>query len=81
MHFPFTLIDVTETIDGIKMCSNKNIAVMKIKAILGRGEKKYFWDLYEFLKIYCLSEIINFYKQKYPTQMLLILIPNAITNL
>ena len=63
MHFPFTLIDVTETIDGIKMCSNKNIAAMKIKAILGRGEKKYFWDLYEFLKIYCLSEIINFYKQ------------------
>ncbi len=52
---------------------------MKINAILGRGQKKDFFDLAELLKYYTLAEIISWYKQKYSNQQLLISIPNAIT--
>jgi hypothetical protein len=52
---------------------------MKIQAMLGRGRKKDFWDLYELLQHYPLKEIIRWHTQKYPTQMLAISIPNAIT--
>jgi len=52
---------------------------MKINAILGRRKKKDFWDLYELLHHFTLSEIIGFHRKKFPNQMLLISIPQAIT--
>ncbi len=51
---------------------------MKINAILGRGQKKDFFDLAELLKHYSLKEILDWHKQKYPSQQLLISIPNAL---
>ena len=51
---------------------------MKLNAILGRGRKKDFWDLYELLKYYPLAEMIMFHEKKYPDQNLLISIPQAI---
>lgn len=79
VHYPHPIISEIEIIDGIRMYSTKDIAAMKINAVLGRGVKKDFWDLYEILHHYTLSEIIGFYEQKYPKQQLLISIPNAIT--
>jgi hypothetical protein len=52
---------------------------MKINAILGRGKKKDFWDLYEILHRFSLSEVISFHRTKFPSQMMLISIPQAIT--
>ena len=52
---------------------------MKIQAILGRGKKKDFWDLYELLQHHPLYQIIEWHKLKYPSQMLAISIPNAIS--
>ena len=52
---------------------------MKIQAILGRGKKKDFWDLNELLKHYSLQQLMDWHKQKYPSQMLAITIPHAIT--
>jgi hypothetical protein len=37
---------------------------MKIQAILGRGKKKDFWDLFELLQHYSLQQIIDWHKQK-----------------
>ncbi len=79
VQYSHPLIDTVEVIDGIRMYSNKDIAAMKINAILGRGVKKDFWDLFELLKLYSLNDIVNFYNQKYPNQQLLISIPNALT--
>ena len=53
--------------------------IKKIQAILGRAQKKDFWDLYELLQNYSLQNIIDWHRQKYPSQMLAISIPNAIT--
>ena len=45
---------------------------MKIAAIIGRGTKKDFIDLYFLLKQYSLKEILNLYLQKYPDGSLFI---------
>ena len=52
--------------DGFVLASDKDIAAMKINAIIGRGTRKDFIDLYVLLQHYSLPEIMEFYKQKYP---------------
>ncbi len=76
VHFPHLPIEIE---DGIRFYSSADIAAMKIQAILGRGVKKDFYDLHELLKHYSLQLIIDWHKQKYPSQMLEISIPNALT--
>jgi hypothetical protein len=79
VHYRHRLVSPIEIEEGIRMYSLKDIAAMKINAILGRGVKKDFWDLAELLNIFDLEEIIGFHKLKFPTQMLLISIPTALT--
>lgn len=52
--------------DGFVLASDKDIAAMKVNAIIGRGTRKDFIDLYALLQHYSLPEIMNFYRQKYP---------------
>lgn len=52
---------------------------MKINAIFGRGKKKDFWDICELLQFFTVAEIIDVHKEKFPSQMLLISIPQALT--
>jgi len=62
------------------MNSIADISAMKVqKILLGHANKKDFWDLYELLQHYSLQQIMDWHKQKYPSQMLAISIPNAIT--
>jgi hypothetical protein len=79
VYFPHLPISPIETVDNIRMYSSADIGAMKIQAMLGRGKKKDFWDLYELLQHYSLQQLMDWHKQKYPSQMLAISIPNAIT--
>lgn len=79
VHHPHPLIWEIEVVDEIRMYNDRDIIAMKINAILGRGKKKDFWDLYELLHHYSLKEMIAFHEQKFPEQNLLITIPQAIT--
>jgi hypothetical protein len=79
VHFPHQPIAPIEEEDKIRIYSSADISAMKIQAILGRGKKKDFWDLYELLRHYSLQQLIDWHKQKYPSQMLAISIPHAIT--
>lgn len=79
VYYPHAPIAPIETINNIRMYSSADIGAMKIQAILGRGKKKDFWDLFELLKHYPLQQLIEWHKQKYPSQMLAISIPNAIS--
>ena len=74
----YALIGNIEETDGIRMLADKDIIGMKLNAILGRGRKKDFWDLYELLKHYPLMDMIAFHEMKYPNQNLLISILQAI---
>ena len=52
--------------DGFALASDKDIAAMKVNAIIGRGTRKDFIDLFVLLQHYSLAEILDFYRQKYP---------------
>jgi len=79
IHYPYSRIDKIEQTEGIKLYSSRDIAAMKLNAILGRGKKKDFWDIDELLLHFSVDEIIGFYHQKYPNQMLLVSMPQALT--
>ncbi|MGM9746922.1 MAG: nucleotidyl transferase AbiEii/AbiGii toxin family protein [Paludibacteraceae bacterium] len=52
--------------DGVVLASPKDIAALKVNAIVGRGTKKDFIDLFVLLQHYTMTEIMTYYKQKYP---------------
>jgi len=79
VYFPHAPIAEYVEEDKIRMYSTADIAAMKIQALLGRGQKKDFWDLHELLRHYPLQQIIDWHKKKYANQMLAISIPHAIT--
>lgn len=58
--------------DDIILAGLKDIAAMKVAAIIGRGTKKDFIDLNRILQIYSLKEILDMYMQKYPDGSLFI---------
>lgn len=74
-HLPIGPLEETNT---IRMYSDEDIIAMKLNAIIGRGKKKDFWDLYELLHHYPLQDMIRFHETKFPEQNLLITIPQAI---
>ena len=52
--------------DNIRLASPMDIAAMKMNAIMGRGTKKDFIDIYYLLKHYSFEDILQFYVNKYP---------------
>lgn len=74
VNYKYTWIDNPVTNDGICLAGIKDIAAMKVAAIIGRGTKKDFIDLYFLLKRYSLQEILDLYLQKYPDGSLFIAI-------
>ena len=51
--------------DSIRLLSPPDIAAMKLAAIAGRGRKRDFYDLYFMLQHYSLSQMVNFYNEKF----------------
>lgn len=64
----YKFIDEPSNENGFKLASKSDIAAMKLNAIEGRGTKKDFIDLYFLLRDFSLSEMISFYRLKYPNQ-------------
>ena len=79
VRHPHPLIRQELNEEGIKMFSKEDIIAMKVQAILGRGRKKDFWDIAELLNHFSVADFIQFHKEKYSTQNLLITIPQVIT--
>lgn len=53
-------------VDGIRMASFEEIALMKLDAIARGGRKKDFWDLSEILERTSLDALLKLYPKKYP---------------
>lgn len=66
VDYEYPWIDKVIAEDGLRLASPIDIAAMKIYAIENRGSRKDFIDIYFLLKHYSLSEILQFYKRKYP---------------
>ncbi len=65
LHFRYPFTYNILNIDGIRMADIRDIACMKVDAIVGRGRKKDFYDLFYLLKRFSLEEIINWYQRMY----------------
>jgi len=62
----YPLLFPVEKFDNIDFLSVPDVAAMKLNAIIGRGSKKDFYDIYELLEHYSLNDLVEFYKRKYP---------------
>ena len=51
---------------GLRMASPKDIAAMKVNAVIGRGTKKDFVDIYFLLHHFTFRDLMQLYLQKYP---------------
>lgn len=52
--------------DGIRLLSVEDIIPMKLSAIANRGAKKDFFDIYELMKTFSLSDMLNLFSKKFP---------------
>ncbi|HUZ61303.1 MAG TPA: hypothetical protein VMU83_21190 [Hanamia sp.] len=79
IRYPHPLITPQLNNNAIRMFSVEDIIAMEVEAILGRGMKKDFRDIAELLQHFSVVDFIQFHKEKYSTQNLLITVPQAIT--
>jgi hypothetical protein len=56
----------TQDIEGIRIATIEEIALMKMDAIARGGRKKDFWDILEILDEYSLTQLLELYASKYP---------------
>jgi len=65
INYKYPWIDGTICEDDILLAGIKDIAAMKISAIIGRGTKKDFIDIAFLLQKFSLKDILDFYSLKY----------------
>jgi len=65
VNYKYPWIDDAVYKDGILLAGIKDIAAMKISAIIGRGTKKDFIDIAFLLQKFSLKDILGFYSLKY----------------
>ncbi len=66
VSYRYDFIKPVDEIENIRLASIEDIAAMKLAAIIGRGAKKDFIDLFFLLKDFSLYQLFEFYRQKYP---------------
>lgn len=66
VNYDYPWIDDAVIEGDIRMASPKDIAAMKVNAVIGRGIKKDFIDIFFLLQHYTFDELLQFYKKKYP---------------
>jgi predicted nucleotidyltransferase component of viral defense system len=66
LKYPYPLINKVREIDGLNLLSVEDIIAMKLSAIANRGAKKDFFDIYELLKTYSMSDMFKLFSKKYP---------------
>ncbi len=65
VNYQYPWLDAPIVVEGIRLASMRDIAAMKVAAIINRGTKKDFVDMYFLLKHYSLKEVLGFYTEKY----------------
>lgn len=64
--YPYPLIRFLKKWQSLLLASPEDIAAMKVEAIIGRGTKRDFIDIYYLIKEFSLERVLRFTKNKYP---------------
>ena len=65
VHYEYPWLKNKIVSDEIHLAAIEDIAAMKLSAIIGRGSKKDFIDLYYILQQFDLAQLMSFYGQKF----------------
>lgn len=65
VNYNYPWIDEPLKEEGLMLASPKDIAAMKVNAVMGRGTKKDFIDIYFLLQHYSFEQLMRFYLEKY----------------
>lgn len=65
VNYNYPWIDEALKEEGLILASPKDIAAMKVNAVMGRGTKKDFIDIYFLLQHYSFEQLMRFYLEKY----------------
>jgi len=65
-RYPYSLIRSLVSYKTVKLASIDDIIAMKIEAIITRGKKRDFVDMYFAIKKYGIKKVLSFFKEKYP---------------
>ena len=77
-NYPYPWLDLPIEENRVRLASLNDIAAMKIAAIVNRGTKKDFIDLYTLLQSFSLDNILDMYSRKYSDGSLFILMKSLI---
>ncbi|HJP62633.1 MAG TPA: nucleotidyl transferase AbiEii/AbiGii toxin family protein [Mucilaginibacter sp.] len=58
-------LNPVQILDGIPFADIKDLIALKLNAVKGRGVKKDFWDIARLLQDYSLSDLFQFYHDRY----------------
>lgn len=64
-YYKYPLLEQTKEFMGITIAGLKDIAAMKITAVMNRGTKRDFIDLYYLSKTYSIDQMLDFYDLKF----------------
>ena len=65
VNYVYPWIDDVVEEGELRLASPKDIAAMKVNAVIGRGTKKDFIDIYYLLQHFSFEELMKFYLEKY----------------
>jgi len=65
-YYPYRLIGNTETYKKIEIASIEDVAAMKVGALVQRGKRRDFVDLFYLLQRFSLDEVLKFTLKKFP---------------
>ncbi len=66
VNYDYDWIDDPVLEEGLRLASPKDIAAMKVNAVIGRGTKKDFIDIYFLLQHFSFDDLMRLYLLKYP---------------
>ena len=66
LYFPYPNTQDIEVINWLKLLSTQDVIAMKLNAIQKRTTKKDYYDIVEALEHYSISDMLSFYKAKFP---------------
>lgn len=65
LRHDYPMLETIENIDGFRLYSVRDVAAMKLNALVNRGSKKDFYDLAELLSHFSLEELLEWFANKY----------------
>ena len=67
LRHAYPALGPVEKMGGVRLASVRDVAAMKLNAIVGRGAKKDFYDVVRLLEEFELATLLGFFEEKYPT--------------